>query len=196
MIRRPPRSTRTDTLFPYTTLFRSMVTSCNHSPSLQAWLKSSACPESAAWLQPAHHTRDNGFSDAQFRCAMSLKLLQPMVHVPEGHRLRCFCDRFEGDDPPQLAIHALECTSISEMRTHRHNDMRDLLSRSLRTLRAGAQINTEVVLPRPGDRSTATRLRSDVCYHLQHEIKHIDISVVSPCSGRADRKSTRLNSSH
>src|SRR3546814_20473077 len=26
MIRRPPRSTRTDTLFPYTTLFRSSVT--------------------------------------------------------------------------------------------------------------------------------------------------------------------------
>src|SRR3546814_3245761 len=26
MIRRPPRSTRTDTLFPYTTLFRSVVT--------------------------------------------------------------------------------------------------------------------------------------------------------------------------
>src|SRR3546814_13955066 len=29
MIRRPPRSTRTDTLFPYTTLFRSYV-SCSH----------------------------------------------------------------------------------------------------------------------------------------------------------------------
>src|SRR3546814_6359622 len=31
MIRRPPRSTRTDTLFPYTTLFRSLVqhTDCN-----------------------------------------------------------------------------------------------------------------------------------------------------------------------
>src|SRR3546814_10477439 len=27
MIRRPPRSTRTDTLFPYTTLFRSVYTS-------------------------------------------------------------------------------------------------------------------------------------------------------------------------
>src|SRR3546814_7419868 len=26
MIRRPPRSTRTDTLFPYTTLFRSVIT--------------------------------------------------------------------------------------------------------------------------------------------------------------------------
>src|SRR3546814_4566067 len=30
MIRRPPRSTRTDTLFPYTTLFRSPATDENH----------------------------------------------------------------------------------------------------------------------------------------------------------------------
>src|SRR3546814_14863567 len=28
MIRRPPRSTRTDTLFPYTTLFRYVVVAC------------------------------------------------------------------------------------------------------------------------------------------------------------------------
>src|SRR3546814_5083486 len=32
MIRRPPRSTRTDTLFPYTTLFRSL-----DSPSVRPW---------------------------------------------------------------------------------------------------------------------------------------------------------------
>src|SRR3546814_12866342 len=31
MIRRPPRSTRTDTLFPYTTLFRSTITESWHS---------------------------------------------------------------------------------------------------------------------------------------------------------------------
>src|SRR3546814_9764577 len=31
MIRRPPRSTRTDTLFPYTTLFRSGGRSAGHS---------------------------------------------------------------------------------------------------------------------------------------------------------------------
>src|SRR3546814_4198938 len=30
MIRRPPRSTRTDTLFPYTTLFRSLVEAIFH----------------------------------------------------------------------------------------------------------------------------------------------------------------------
>src|SRR3546814_11950506 len=33
MIRRPPRSTRTDTLFPYTTLFRSSTSSCASSGS-------------------------------------------------------------------------------------------------------------------------------------------------------------------
>src|SRR3546814_12407065 len=32
MIRRPPRSTRTDTLFPYTTLFRSMAVFCDSHP--------------------------------------------------------------------------------------------------------------------------------------------------------------------
>src|SRR3546814_8969451 len=32
MIRRPPRSTRTDTLFPYTTLFRSKLPTCMVSP--------------------------------------------------------------------------------------------------------------------------------------------------------------------
>src|SRR3546814_12984618 len=32
MIRRPPRSTRTDTLFPYTTLFRSAASSTRRRP--------------------------------------------------------------------------------------------------------------------------------------------------------------------
>src|SRR3546814_3172224 len=32
MIRRPPRSTRTDTLFPYTTLFRSSHACCKAAP--------------------------------------------------------------------------------------------------------------------------------------------------------------------
>src|SRR3546814_9140914 len=37
MIRRPPRSTRTDTLFPYTTLFRSIRRSARHH-GRKAWL--------------------------------------------------------------------------------------------------------------------------------------------------------------
>src|SRR3546814_5167424 len=34
MIRRPPRSTRTDTLFPYTTLFRSNLTELYTTPTI------------------------------------------------------------------------------------------------------------------------------------------------------------------
>src|SRR3546814_8179140 len=34
MIRRPPRSTRTDTLFPYTTLFRSRLTAKGRIPKM------------------------------------------------------------------------------------------------------------------------------------------------------------------
>src|SRR3546814_13161200 len=33
MIRRPPRSTRTDTLFPYTTLFRSLLQALDATPA-------------------------------------------------------------------------------------------------------------------------------------------------------------------
>src|SRR3546814_6334235 len=41
MIRRPPRSTRTDTLFPYTTLFRSFGARCvEFSPSPRAQVTS------------------------------------------------------------------------------------------------------------------------------------------------------------
>src|SRR3546814_9059106 len=44
MIRRPPRSTRTDTLFPYTTLFRSRAAQlgeyCDFSRTLEIWLPS------------------------------------------------------------------------------------------------------------------------------------------------------------
>src|SRR3546814_13794412 len=36
MIRRPPRSTRTDTLFPYTTLFRSTTNEDQHRGGLHA----------------------------------------------------------------------------------------------------------------------------------------------------------------
>src|SRR3546814_2608806 len=39
MIRRPPRSTRTDTLFPYTTLFRSLL----HSNFSQSFPNLSSC---------------------------------------------------------------------------------------------------------------------------------------------------------
>src|SRR3546814_1870100 len=46
MIRRPPRSTRTDTLFPYTTLFRSLRV--NKSELIDAIAASADIPKAAA----------------------------------------------------------------------------------------------------------------------------------------------------
>src|SRR3546814_3636362 len=57
MIRRPPRSTRTDTLFPYTTLFRSPSTATariflTRSPSASTSGKSSQRTSATPYLQP------------------------------------------------------------------------------------------------------------------------------------------------
>src|SRR3546814_13490452 len=46
MIRRPPRSTRTDTLFPYTTLFRSVL----HRVDRQAHRGGLGAADRLAWL--------------------------------------------------------------------------------------------------------------------------------------------------
>src|SRR3546814_15283865 len=43
MIRRPPRSTRTDTLLPYTTLFRSLKSASTSSRSAACAIASSSC---------------------------------------------------------------------------------------------------------------------------------------------------------
>src|SRR3546814_18884205 len=56
MIRRPPRSTRTDTLFPYTTLFRSSENEPSHAEFLKTahpigrYGEPAEIGETAAWL--------------------------------------------------------------------------------------------------------------------------------------------------
>src|SRR3546814_11928849 len=60
MIRRPPRSTRTDTLFPYTTLFRSLELA---GPGVGACEGGGRCRPGLAASRPASHgggDRDRG----------------------------------------------------------------------------------------------------------------------------------------
>src|SRR3546814_2040964 len=75
MIRRPPRTTRTDTLCPYTTLFRSGCSDRGASASTLGWAQAAAIPRgyrrrrdsttSSAWLQ--HPQRVHiGFEDRLF----------------------------------------------------------------------------------------------------------------------------------
>src|SRR3546814_2429301 len=56
MIRRPPRSTRTDTLFPYTTLFRSLAEHPRHAGVLRL------AAEKAGWDKPAPAGRARGIA--------------------------------------------------------------------------------------------------------------------------------------
>src|SRR3546814_5856569 len=72
MIRRPPRSTRTDTLFPYTTLFRSPVL-CRAGPA--------EVPE----VRPLRRTRRAG-NRAPTRHGTSRHRLYPAAGRPHGVR--------------------------------------------------------------------------------------------------------------
>src|SRR3546814_19196714 len=75
MIRRPPRSTRTDTLFPYTTLFRSALSGVgrhrNHAPTLDT-----DCGQST----PVTHT----LVHSRLACA-ALRYCQWAGDVPTTH---------------------------------------------------------------------------------------------------------------
>src|SRR3546814_4234406 len=63
MIRRPPRSTRTDTLFPYTTLFRSCFMSNGHHAVYIGIVGQTIAPKSVGDLATDHggtiHAADN-----------------------------------------------------------------------------------------------------------------------------------------
>src|SRR3546814_11261429 len=60
MIRRPPRSTRTDTLFPYTTLFRSPEVRSTKAIFLQIRVTFATCPpaQHGGLVRRNHRQRD------------------------------------------------------------------------------------------------------------------------------------------
>src|SRR3546814_6999487 len=87
MIRRPPRSTRTDTLFPYTTLFRAMSASAFASTGIGAVMPS--------LLGVAGREREK-FDPAQIHC-------------------RPLCYRWtvaEGSNPRRLTMLCPECGEV------------------------------------------------------------------------------------
>src|SRR3546814_10397276 len=62
MIRRPPRSTRTYTLFPYTTLFRSRASTTPETRSLIAWIAPTPLSSSAAKIISWNRTWNPGIA--------------------------------------------------------------------------------------------------------------------------------------
>src|SRR3546814_6141693 len=76
MIRPPPRSTRTDTLFPYTTLFRSQSVFAN-PVAVPVHL---ACPEEARITEhPVEFVGERGGWNAWDRCFVEQQVARPCV---------------------------------------------------------------------------------------------------------------------
>src|SRR3546814_3159197 len=79
MIRRPPRSTRTDTLFPYTTLFRSVIV----HPAIHL-----AATKGKARLQriserPGNYTFDHAFIRDKFIACAQIAFERSEEHTSE-----------------------------------------------------------------------------------------------------------------
>src|SRR3546814_10642036 len=92
MLRRPPRSTRTDTLFPYTTLFRSDVDRARHEEARRGPDRArvvqerrrdhrglSAGGDGAAWARPGRAARRQ--SEARLRSEEHTSELQSLMRI-------------------------------------------------------------------------------------------------------------------
>src|SRR3546814_5924201 len=104
MIRRPPRSTRTDTLFPYTTLFRSASPAPPASGPAR-WRRLPAPPSSflrsISWVRPlaivvvfdkpcVGKSRKSGLQDGQFADARVIVGELRLPHLAEARPPRAF----------------------------------------------------------------------------------------------------------
>src|SRR3546814_12669258 len=86
MIRRPPRSTRTDTLFPYTTLFRSVRDCLTFAPdNFQKMLREMSASTQARGLIARAANRHLGKSDRE--AAGVLSAAQRHTHFLDSPRM-------------------------------------------------------------------------------------------------------------
>src|SRR3546814_2912897 len=93
MIRRPPRSTRTDTLFPYTTLFRSVPQRVTLSSG-----DSKSCGNSSGSKRSEEHTSE----------------LQSLMRISYA----VFCLKKKNNYSGFLITHTIDCHSINSAHTY------------------------------------------------------------------------------
>src|SRR3546814_12555351 len=110
MIRRPPRSTRTDTLFPYTTLFRSVRTVdarriidevCVDAPAARGILDSARLGD--AKVRPfADHPR------AKVAAVDAMQVIGAVAHLAVGFRCPLHIAA-EAPEPAQIDLRREDC---------------------------------------------------------------------------------------
>src|SRR3546814_3429872 len=105
MIRRPPRSTRTETLFPYTTLFRSHPRISGERTAREIWR-----------CRPPGHCRDERrrgccSRKAASRAALCREVANPCRRPRQG-QVQGTRSRREGRRPPRSEEHTTELQSL------------------------------------------------------------------------------------
>src|SRR3546814_14785068 len=95
MIRRPPRSTRTDTLFPYTTLFRSLCRRHRGTEDLFSWLPTAgirlAQPERTRRFQSVRLWGDHDLRGARSRTLATVGAATARMRLDRGNRVVTLC---------------------------------------------------------------------------------------------------------
>src|SRR3546814_4015885 len=102
MIRRPPRSTRTDTLFPYTTLFRSTI-----PPRRTARATTSACPTARRSTTPTRRR-----SASPRRSEEHTSELQSLMRISYA----VFCLKKKKKQPSTQHTYHVDTTKIRQTR--------------------------------------------------------------------------------
>src|SRR3546814_16314122 len=100
MIRRPPRSTRTDTLFPYTTLFRSKAPTSVIAEVQQSW-KDSPERRGDTWPQGAHITWVFPGNEMTASDELTLEWIDGEFYPPEAARALFSLETY----PAESAMH-------------------------------------------------------------------------------------------
>src|SRR3546814_1822822 len=119
MIRRPPRSTRTDTLFPYTTLFRSRRRHRPHShilrlPSASAPRIRASCAHRSKAPDYSHIPRPSAARDLRDRSEEHTSELQSLMRI--SYAVFCLQQkphflRTQNQNPtPPCSIPVLHCS--------------------------------------------------------------------------------------
>src|SRR3546814_15257816 len=98
MIRRPPISTRTDTLFPYTTLFRSTVSDTGNAPADRE------IDLEAGWLLPGFvDTQVNGGGGVLFNDQVDVEAIAAIGAAHARFGTTAFLPTLISDTPAQIA---------------------------------------------------------------------------------------------
>src|SRR3546814_2686213 len=102
MIRRPPRSTRTDTLFPYTTLFRSLVASTEGGMDIE-----DVAPNTPETIHPLTIDPATGLMPHHGRSVPKALNLTGDLSKQAAKATPPLYNAFTGTDASQIEIHPL-----------------------------------------------------------------------------------------